>query len=127
MKSSYKQLVAISGICLSFSGLFFSTSAMALPFNKNCASLQHYFNKGIRWNNQTSFEGFQNSKMHSSRLSEGREYLVCYNGYATERSPQGTRVCKAILTYMTPSQQTKAFYNWGIRKYSSPERECVWR
>ena len=87
--------------------------AKALPFKKSCASMQSYFNS-IKWSVPTKFEGFagqsfnydhvtpeqeENAKKNKTVGMYAREIVRCGDGYITESSPMGKKVCLGGMTY----------------------------
>jgi hypothetical protein len=65
--------------------------SFALPFHKNCASLQQYHN--ARYTTKAS--DFENSRMDMS-LPGG---YTCTNGYAVTNTSHGKEICQANLFY----------------------------
>lgn len=72
--------------------------AKAFPFNKNCASLQAYMNSK-RWNVPTKFSGFENYGYGAFWDDENKQFAMCDDGYITETSPMGTKICKGFISY----------------------------
>lgn len=88
----------------------------ALPFKKNCASMQQYFNSW-RWGNSTKFSGFENQKPSFIGIN-----ISCDGGYITETSPMGTRVCEGDITY-SPQAEIKG--RWSSSTQFG--QQCRWR
>ena len=55
--------------------------------------MQAYLNTRT-WRNPTKLEGFENQYFYTYNNN-----AWCYNGYITEKSPMGTRVCKGNVYY----------------------------
>lgn len=81
----------------------------ALPFRQNCASMQHWMNTRS-WNTPTKFSGMENSVFnfygyesvaYGKRIPMPQIDSTACDGYVTETSPLGTRVCKANIIWDT--------------------------
>ena len=96
-------------------------------FELSCASMQRYFN-GLHWNVPTRFSNFENQQIvytiharNSDPFTQSRgnnvtmlyPYARCGPGYMTEDSPQGTRVCRAELTYIGTFRSTNTGQPYG--------------
>ena len=100
--------------------------ALVASFDSSCERLQRYANEEIDWINDESFEGFEHSKMRFYYPTDYSNYpklhadpeVFCRDGYITERSPMGKRVCQGNLVYRAYSDEWKWFAN---------ERKCRWR
>lgn len=104
-------------ICFLFFFVALNQSAKALPFQKNCASMQAYAN-AKKWSNPTKFLGFEDKQIHF----DGVRLLICGPGYARETSPMGTRVCPANLAYGFPGPYATESFTWS----SIPYNKCRW-
>lgn len=96
--------------------------AQALPFRESCASMQAYFN-ALNWNPPAKFSGFENGQFYSWD-SSGEAFQNCLNGYITESSPMGTKVCKGKLHYQ--SATTISFAKIGA-SWHADSSACRWR
>ena len=99
-------------IQLTFAGVIIQP-AEALPFKKNCASMQAFLNAQTNWDNNTrpKFEGFEKAELVSVE-----NYTRCPGGYITTKTPMGTTVCTGYMTYYTDGS-----FSWGaIEKFPSP-------
>lgn len=104
----------------------------ALPFHRNCASMQSYLNSKP-WKTPTRLSGMENSQMLQSRWANGEEMISC-DGYITESSPMGTKVCQGKVVYADPKGMTNSMmvllygsanptYAWSATSNAS----CRWR
>jgi hypothetical protein len=75
----------------------------------------------------------ENSPIQASRWAGGEELFVC-DGYITESSPMGTKVCQGKVTYADPKGRTDSMmvllygsanptYAWSAESNAS----CRWR
>jgi len=79
--------------------------AEAFPFKRNCASMQSYFNS-LKWDPPVKFEGFGAREISITRypgFENPIERASCDNGYGTEYSPMGKKVCLAYIEYFRNS------------------------
>jgi hypothetical protein len=112
----------------------------ALPFHKNCTSMQSYFNSS-RWGNSTYYSGFENQEIYitynynyTTKPREdgwgtepvanktGINSLSCCGGYIKETSPMGTRVCEGSITYNTKMDRKLSWNSYGMLG-----QVCRWR
>lgn len=95
-------------------------SAEALPFYQNCASMQSYLNSKP-WKTPTRLSGMENSQIFdaNSIFHSGRPPRWHCQGYITESSPMGTKVCKGDIFYDAGNRQ----YYWQAESNAS----CRWR
>ena len=109
----YRQVVDYSMKLFPFAFFAFSAlvvsalpqPAQALPFKKNCSSMQSYYNN-LKWNTPTTFQGFENQSLRHSAPGLNsvpdpgkNEQAICGPGYITEISPMGKKVCQGYLNY----------------------------
>lgn len=91
--------------------------AQALPFKKNCASMQNYVN-ALKWNVPTRFSNFENAKMYD--FSSPRPSFQCEGGYITESSPMGTKVCQGQFDIWNPDGRWRS-------EWSAKQNACRWK
>jgi hypothetical protein len=115
-----------------------------LPDVKSCAELQSLFNTTMR-NQKVKFEGFEDRPLQIGRgpatglLSGKTNYiLTCANGYFTQTSPKGKKVCDAYLTVMQTIRSTedptssttvlsRSSMKYGIPYSYGRNDLCIWR
>jgi hypothetical protein len=107
--------------------------AQAFPFANNCASMQAYFNNyGKRAPLKAYFQNFENAKIDIKQrwVSEGNivdkrpailvdVVAICKDGFITEKSPQGTQVCRGDIEY--------AMEHYGTTGWTASRGNCVWK
>ncbi len=62
--------------------------------------MQQYFNNR-KWRKETRFTNFATGK--DNKLLTKVDFMIsmaCYDGYITETSPLGTRVCRGYISYI---------------------------
>ena len=85
--------------------------ASGSPLSK-CMALQTYFNEHAAWDVTTSFKGFENKEVLDLGVLGG---LICRDGYITEDSPMGRRVCRGNIYF-----NSKDSFGWT-------PTSCRWR
>jgi hypothetical protein len=94
--------------------------AQALPFAKNCASMQSWFNSK-NWTPKTKFSGFENRQMSNvGPMGEAGMY-TCDLGYYIEESPMGTKVCDRVLIYYAKNGSP------GWENFTTPGGTCRYK
>lgn len=107
-------------------------SAEALPFYQNCASMQSYLNSKP-WRTPTRLSGMENSQMIYQQYPNGEETAIC-DGYITESSPMGRKICQGKVSYFDPKGKKESLlgflsgsiypsYSWSATSNAS----CRWR
>jgi len=83
-----------------------------VPFQLNCTAMQKYFNS-VKWSVPTKFVGFESSSMTLPNKNILGNTFDCDGGYATEKSPMGTKVCDKV----TISYDINGRRSWGNGKW----------
>jgi len=98
LRRSHIVLAAITTL----NSLFFIAPAKALPFAKNCAAMQSYFNRYVQWDEPTQLMWFENQNLSYSRINATDGYVdqaTCSDGYIRRSNPTGTITCKGYISY----------------------------
>lgn len=119
------QLINASMAAVLFNILFAFTNASPIEARtiSSCAELAAYANK-IKWNPPVRFIGFQGGFSGMTKSC---------NGYTELKSPMGTKVCEAILTYGPGlfqngvAWETRWIVNLGGGNAGWHEAECRYR
>lgn len=111
--------------------LIFGQESKSIPFNQNCQSMQNWYNNTVKWNVSTKFSGFESSKMEFKRYKDlnydpaYNEDVSCHNGYITETSPMGKRVCLGTIHYYRFISRTDT-RDPETKWYSKSHNDCRW-
>ncbi len=113
-----------------------------LPNVKSCAELQNRFNTTMR-SEKVKFEGFEgrpllirNGPTTGAFSGKINYILTCADGYFTQTSPKGKRICDAYITVMRTMRSTedRTSSTTELSKNSmeygpmgSRNDSCIWR
>lgn len=106
------------------------SEALALPFKKDCASMQSWFNNKS-WKDNARFQGFENEKFEVNPFPiQGGAYM-CQRGYITTSTPMGTKVCLGFISYQEQDggiwASSKDGTVWSNFKDKGSGANCRWR
>ena len=77
------------------------------PFQRNCRSMQNYFNTKVNWSDKVGFEGYENKEPEF--FMDGAA-MICFGGYWTERTPVRTSICKGYMRFDTTSSSRASYF-----------------